>query len=183
MLKENKLFRENNIAAEAKMKRALPPLKNSAQPVKMEKSEDDLVFVVPLSGASWNLNYRGKLRRGNLFSERIRQISVSTLLRIFLKFGRIMAMQRTNSIPLQYFSFQSPRLRQQLFMTARHLLQEFLKLHKIASRCCEKKIGILFGILLFDIFSKRVFYYRPYQKILGAIVKWTSFLRFIFEKC
>ena len=149
-LKENKLFRENNIATEAKKKRALPPLKNAAQPVKTEKSEDDLVFVVPLNGASWNLDYPGKLRRGNLFSERIRQISVSTLLRTCLKFGRIMEMQRTNSIPLQYFSFQSPRLRQQLFMTARHLLQEFLNLHQIASKCCEKQIGILFGILIFD---------------------------------
>ena len=79
-LKENKLFKENNIAAEAKKKRALPPLKNAAQPVRREKSEDDLVFVVPLNGASWNLDYRGKLRRANLFSERIRQISVSTLL-------------------------------------------------------------------------------------------------------
>ena len=99
-LKENKLFRENNLAAEAKTKKALPPLKNVAQAVRTEKSEDDLVFVVPLNGASWNFDYRGKLRRGNLFSERIRQISVSTLLRTCLKFGRIMAMQQTNAIPL-----------------------------------------------------------------------------------
>ena len=82
--------RENQIsridireAAATRRRRALPPLDESRASGQIERSEsgkngrDDLVFVVPLTSTGWNLDYWGRLRRKNLLSERIQQISVS----------------------------------------------------------------------------------------------------------